>query len=315
MKIKDIIKKWDWLGYNLKILNIKLACISSKFMTDEEFIKKQYKIRTGTELNLEKPQTFNEKIQWLKLNYHNEILHTCVDKYEVRKFVNDNISDKILVENYGVYDRFEDIDFEKLPNKFIMKLTNGSSFNYICKNKNEKEIRKMKRRFKKWMKIDYYLYGREWAYKGVKNRIICEELLEPLSGNPPEDYRFFCFDGKVEAISIDYDSVINGVKNSNYKRNIYNRECNKIEAEIEYPNKKDVKLEKTNEIQKMIKYAEILSKGFPHVRVDFYYFDKKIYFGELTFYHSSGYQKFKPESFAIEMGNKIKLKNNEKEII
>ena len=200
MKIKDLIKKWDWLGYNLKLLNIKINCLTSKFMTDEAFVRKQYKRRTGNKLNLEDPQTFNEKLQWLKLNYHNEILHTCVDKYEVRKFVRDKISDDILVKNYGLYDKVEDIDFEKLPNKFIIKLTNGSSFNYICKNKNKKEIRKIKRRFKKWIKIDYYLYGREWAYKGVRNRIICEELLEPKSGNPPEDYRFFCFDGKVEAI-------------------------------------------------------------------------------------------------------------------
>ena len=307
MKIKDVIKKWDWLGYNLKLLNIKINCLTSKFMTDEAFVRKQYKRRTGNKLNLEDPQTFNEKLQWLKLNYHNEILHTCVDKYEVRKFVRDKISDDILVKNYGLYDKVEDIDFEKLPNKFIIKLTNGSSFNYICKNKNKKEIRKIKRRFKKWIKIDYYLYGREWAYKGVRNRIICEELLEPKSGNPPEDYRFFCFDGKVEAISLDYDSVVNGIKNSNYKRNIYNRECQRMKAQIEYPNKESETLEKSDEIKKMIEYAEILSKGFPHVRVDFYYFDNKIYFGELTFYHSSGYQKFKPREFELLLGEKIKL--------
>lgn len=310
MRLKDIIKKWDWLGYNLKIVNIKLACFSSKFMSDEVFIKQQYKRRTGKNLNLQNPQTFNEKIQWLKLNYHNEILHTCVDKFEVRDYIRTRIKDNdILIKNYGIFNKFEDINFDKLPEKFIMKLTNGSSFNYICKNKNKKEIRKMKRRFKKWLKIDYYLYGREWAYKGVKNRIICEELLEPSSGNPPEDYRFFCFNGRVEAISIDYDSVINGVKNSNYKRNIYNRECERIDAQIEYPNKEGVRLEKTEDIKKMIEYAEILSKDFPHVRVDFYYFDNKIYFGELTYYHSSGYQNFKPKSFELLLGEKIELPN------
>lgn len=310
MSLKDVIKKWDWLGYNLKIVNIKLACLSSRFISDEKFVTQQYKRRTGEKLDLENPKTFNEKIQWLKLNYHNDVLHTCVDKFEVRNYVGDRIKDNILIKNYGIYDKFEDIDFGKLPDKFILKLTNGSSFNYICKNKNQKEIRKMKRRFKKWLNIDYYLYGREWAYKGVKNRIVCEELLEPSSGNPPEDYRFFCFNGKVEAISVDYDSVINGVKNSNYKRNIYNRECEKINAQIEYPNKEGVTLEKTDGINKMIEYAEILSKDFPHVRVDFYYFDNKIYFGELTFYHSSGYQTFKPKEFELLLGEKIELINN-----
>lgn len=309
-KIKNIIKKWDWLGCKLKVLHIKIDSFISSFYSDEEYITKQYKNRTGKELDLKNPKTFNEKIQWLKLNYHNEIMHDCVDKYEVRKIVQSKIGEEVLIKNYGIWDKFEDINFNELPDEFILKLTNGSSFNYICTKKTKKEIRKMRRRFKMWLKVDYYKYGKEWAYKGVKNRIICEELLKPSSGNPPEDYRFFCFNGKVFCFSVDYDSVVNGIKNSNYKRNIYDRDGNKIDAIIEYKNKEGITEEKNNYIDKMIEYAETLSKGFPHARIDFYCFDGKIYFGEITFYHSSGYQNFKPDSFELMLGENLELFNS-----
>lgn len=311
-RIKNYIKKWDWLGCVLKVINIKYDAFISRFYSEDKYIIRQYKKRTGKKLNLEDPKTFNEKIQWLKLFYKNPIMHDCVDKYEVRKIVNKNIKDDILVKNYGIWDKFDDIDFEKLPEEFVLKLTNGSSFNYICKNKSKKEIRKMRRRFKMWQKVDYYKYAKEWAYKGVKNRIICEELLKPSDGVPPEDYRFFCFNGKVEFFSVDYDSVINGIKTSDYKRNVYDKSGNKIDARIKYPNKEEITTEKNPLIKKMINYSEILSKNFPHARIDFYCFDGKIYFGEITFYHASGYQKIMPEKFDIKLGNLIQLEKIKK---
>lgn len=306
-KIKNFIKKWDWLGCVLKVINIKYDIFISKFTSEEKYIIKQYKKRTGKKLNLDNPKTFNEKIQWLKLYYKNDKMHNCVDKYEARKIVEEKIGDNILIKNYGVWDNFDDINFEKLPNEFILKLTNGSSFNYICTNKNKKEINKMRRRFKMWQRVNYYGYAKEWAYKNVKNRIICEELLKPSNGIPPEDYRFFCFNGKVKYFTVDYDSVVNGIKNSDYKRNVYDLKGNKIEARIKYPNKEEIKEEKQPEIRKMIEYAEILSKEFPHARIDFYCFDKKIYFGEITFYHASGYQKITPNEFENELGDLIDL--------
>lgn len=307
-KIKKIIKKWDWLGIKLKVLHMRIDAFVSNFYSDEEYIKKQYKKRTGKSLNIENPKTFNEKIQWLKLYYHNDQMHKDVDKYEVRKTVEQKIGNNILTKNYGVWENFDDIDFSKLPNEFILKLTNGSSFNYICTSKTKKEIRKMKRRFKLWMKTDYYKYGKEWAYKGVKNRIICEELLKPSNGVPPVDYRFFCFNGKVHCFSVDYDSVVNGIKNSSYKRNIYTRDGYRRNVQINYPIKKSITEERGKNISKMIKYAEKLSAGYPHARIDFYCFDNKIYFGEITFYHASGYQKITPDDFALELGELLKLK-------
>lgn len=311
-RVINLIKKNDYLAYNLKVLSIKMAMNSRNKISDKEFIQKQYKRRTGQDLNLENPKTYNEKLQWMKLYYKNPLLNKCVDKYEVREYVKeklDKCGEEILIPLIGIYNNVNDIDFDKLPNEFIMKLTNGSSFNHICKNKSKSEIKTIKNKFRKWINLDYYAYGREWAYKNVENRIICEKLLKPSSGEAPEDYRFFCFNGKVEFITIDIDSVVNGVKNSYYYRNLYSRNWESIDATIQYPNKVGYNVPKPKRLDDMIRIAEKLSEDFPAVRVDLYYFDEKIYFGELTFYHSSGYQTIKPDNFAKKIGNLIDIQN------
>lgn len=313
-KIKKLIKKWDYLACILKVWNIKIDGFISRFYSDEEYLKKQYKKRTGKTLDFNNLNTFNEKIQWLKLYYRNNELHKSVDKCEARKIVEKKIGKEILTKCYGVYDRFEDIDFDSLPDKFILKLTNGSSFNYICLHKTKKEIRKMRRRFKMWLKVDYYSYAKEWAYKDVKNRILCEELLETNAGTPPKEYRFFCFDGKVFCFHANYDATLNGIRMADYKRNVYDRDGNRINARIKYQNNEDVTEEKFDGLDKAIKYAEILAKGYPHVRIDFFCFDGKIYFGEITFYHASGYQKMTPKEFELKMGSLINLDKLSKEI-
>ncbi|MFW6029415.1 MAG: ATP-grasp fold amidoligase family protein [Halanaerobiales bacterium] len=308
-KVKNIIKTNDELAFRLKVLTIKISDIFTKFISDEKYIKSQYKRKTGEKLDLDNPKLYNEKIQWLKLNYRNPLLNICVDKYEVRRYVKSKIegAESILIPIIGVYNSVDEIDFKHLPNSFILKLTNGSSFNYICFKKSPSEIRKIKSRFKKWTKLNYYSIGREWAYKNVKNRILCEELLITSTGNPPEDYRFFCFNGEVKFIAVDIESVIDGVKNTNYYRNLYDKNWNMISGTIEYPNKPDHKIKKPTKLNKMIDVAEKLSSDFPAVRVDFYYFDDIFYFGELTFYHASGYQNIQPYALEKKMGEWIKL--------
>ncbi|MGO1469479.1 MAG: ATP-grasp fold amidoligase family protein [Tissierella sp.] len=308
-KIKNIIKNNDELAFRLKALSIQVSDILSKIIPDESYIKWQYKSRTGRKLNLDSPQLYNEKIQWLKLNYRKSILNKCVDKYEVREYVKSKIdnAEEILIPVIGVYNTIEEVDFDSLPNSFILKLTNGSSFNYICFDKNKTEINKIRNRFRKWINLKYYSIGREWAYKDVKNRIICEELLVTKNGNPPEDYRFFCFNGEVKLISVDLESVVDGVKNSNYYRNLYDKNWQLIDGIIEYPNRLDETIEKPSKLQEMVEIAEKLSSDFPAVRVDFYYFDDKFYFGELTFYHASGYQSIQPYDLEKKMGDWIKI--------
>lgn len=304
-KIKNKIKNNDELAFRLKVLTLKISDFLLKIIPDKPYIKLQYKIKTGRKLNLESPQLYNEKIQWLKLYYRKPILNTCVDKLVVREFVKSKIdkAEDILIPVIGVYNSVEDIDFDILPNSFILKLTNGSSFNYICLDKKPTEINKIRKRFNKWIDLNYYSIGREWAYKDVKNRIICEELLLTSSGNPPEDYRFFCFNGEVKLIAIDLESVVDGVKNSNYYRNLYDKDWQLIDGIIEYPKKSDRIINKPSRLQEMIDIAEELSSDFPAVRVDFYYFDNKFYFGELTFYHASGYQNIQPYDLEKRMGD------------
>jgi hypothetical protein len=291
-----------------KYLKLRLAKFLSYIFTDKIFIKIQYLIKTHKKLNLKNPTTYNEKIQWLKLYYRNAIIKTCVDKYEVRNYVERTINEDILVPLLGIYDNISEIDYSTLPNSFIMKLTNGSSFNYISYDKTENDIFQINRRFKRWLKTDYFCFGREWAYKNIKNRILCEQLLVNNDGTQPEDYQLFCFNGKVAYITVDYDTVVNGTKtNRNKKRNIYDRSWNPVEGTMGNRNDPNRRVEATPILNRMIKYAEKLSIPFPHVRVDFYCVSNKIFFGELTFYHASGYQTINPLELDIQMGSLIDI--------
>ncbi|UTT43517.1 ATP-grasp fold amidoligase family protein [Exiguobacterium aurantiacum] len=309
-KIKNLIKKNDEIAYRLKAFTIAFAMIKTKIVSDENEIKSQYKRKLGRDLDLNNPNLYNEKIQWLKLNFRDELLNVCVDKHEVRNYVKTKLpnADQILIPQLGIYNDVNEIDFSQLPKQFILKLTNGSSFNYICFDKKKRgEIKKIKNRFKLWSKLNYYAIGREWAYRDVKNRIVCEELILSAQGNPPEDYRFFCFGGKVKIITVDLESVVDGVKTSDYHRKIYDTDWNAIEATIEYPDKPELFIEKPKLLTEMIEVAERLAEDFPAVRVDFYSFEDKFYFGELTFYHASGYQKISPLDFEEKMGEWLQL--------
>ena len=301
-KLINLVKKNDELTYRLKLVNMQLVKIKTKYIDDETYIKRQYKFRTGKEINLNKPLYYNEKIQWIKLNYRNPILKKLVDKYEVREYVKEKIGEDYLIPIYGVYNDINEVNFEDLPKKFVVKLTNGSGFNYICNNKDEKEIKKIKERFSKWIKIDFYALAREWAYKDVKNRILVEKYLEDTSKTELKDYKVFCFDGEPKFIQVDY------CRFTNHKRNLYTTEWEYMPMKIEYESDPNEIIEKPDKLVEMLECSKKLSKGFPHVRVDFYYLDNKIYFGELTFYHGAGYLNFEPKSFEKELGELIKLK-------
>jgi len=308
-KIKHIIKENEILSFFLKNLSFQLAEILVSIIDDEKFITKQYKRKTGRRLDLETPLLYNEKIQWLKLYYRNPILNICVDKHLVKDYVRQKISgsNPHIIPTIEVYDCIDDVEFSKLPDSFIMKLTNGSSFNYICNKKNEASIKKIRSRFKKWQNVNYFAIGREWAYKDVENKIICEPLLLSSNGDLPEDYKFYCFDGRVEVIAVNLELYKNGKRKSMFKKNLYDREWNFIDGTIEYPNDPNQIIEKPRALNEMVKFAEEISKDFPSVRVDMYYVDDVFYFGELTFYPSSGYQLIQPKQLEIFMGNKFPI--------
>lgn len=305
--IKNFLRNHDELEFLLKRAYFGFHGFLESYVPAKQFLKIQYFIKTGERLNVDNPKTFNEKIQWLKLNYKNPELHRCVDKWNVREFVREKGLEHLLIPAWGPYDSVDEIDFDALPSSFIMKLTNGSSFNILCKDKSSFDKVAAKRKFDSWVGINFYAARREWAYKGVPNKIICEELLVDKSGGLPSDIRFFCFDGEPKFIAVDLDSVVNGVKTSNYYRHIYTCQWEVVDATIQYPKKPNYEVEKPENLEELLSIARTLAQGFPFVRVDLYNVDSKPYFGELTFYHASGYQKIMPESFRYQLGEQMPL--------
>ncbi|AAS44288.1 MULTISPECIES: ATP-grasp fold amidoligase family protein [Bacillus] len=281
----------------LYILGTKI----SKVIPDKTYLEIKYKLTTGKKLDFENPKTFNEKLQWLKLHNRNPEYTTMVDKFEVRKYIADKIGEEYLIPLIGVYDSFEEIDFEVLPNQFVLKPNHTSGNVYICKDKSKINYKELKKEINMWLKRKYYWMHREWPYKNVKPKIVCEKYMVDESGTELKDYKMYCFNGETKIIQVDYDRF-NG-----HKRNLYNSKWEYVPTSIKYPSNPDIIIKKPNKLKEMLELANILSKGHPYVRVDFYSINEKLYFGEITFYPEAGYGKFDPVDLDIEMGNLIKL--------
>lgn len=254
-------------------------------------------------LDLKNPKTYGEKIQWLKIYGGLEELSPYVDKYDVRSFIEKSIGSEYLNKLYGVYDDVESINFDKLPNKFVLKSTNGSGAVLICKDKKSFNIKKAKKIMKKWLKDNYYKEKKEPQYKNIRNRIIIEKYMEDDSGSLT-DYKFYCFNGKVYCYGIFYDRF------ENKRIDFYDKSGNKLKSVKTGNVPNSNKIEKYDQkLKKMIDLAEKLSSSFTMVRVDFYYYNNKIIFGELTFTDGAGSDPWTPKKFDYEIGSKIDLKN------
>ena len=268
----------------------------------------QYLIKTGRKLDLKNPNRFTEKIQWYKLYYKNPIMPKCVDKYDVRDYIKSKGLESILTHCYGIYDKVEDIPWTTLPNQFVIKDTLGGGGNSICivKNKSTTSIDLLESKAQSWIAIDSRKKGggREWPYyHGKKHRIIIEEYIN--SDETEEglvDYKFFCFNGKVEFLYVMGNrSVGQSVEVSIFDRNFNKLPVRRV-GDKEFKNAK-----KPTRFDEMIKIAEQLALDFPHVRVDLYNVEGRILFGELTFYNASGYMEYEPDSFDLEIGTKWEL--------
>ncbi len=284
-----------------KIL-ISLASRNIIKISDKKYLEKLYKQCLHKKLNLDNPQTFNEKLQWLKLNDRNPMYTNLVDKYTVREYIRKKIGDEFLIPLLGVYDRFEDINFEQLPEQFVMKCTHDSGSTILCKNKEEFDCKSAKLKVKKMLKRNYYYYSREWPYKNIKPRIIIEKYMQNLSDENLKDYKLMCFNGKVKCSFVVSDRDFHGNLNVDF----FDREWNKMPFTRHYPNS-NYKIEKPNNYEKMIQLAEKLSEEMRFVRIDFYEINNKIYFGEITFYPGSGFEEFEPERYDEILGSWIKL--------
>ena len=294
MDYKKIIKNQDTRFKILKLLS---------FIPDKIMVKLQYRIKTGRKLNLKNPQRYTEKLQWYKLNYRNPLMTKCADKYTVREYIESKGLGHILNELYGVYDNVNEINFDKLPNKFVLKTTNDSDTNIFCKDKVNSDLEEIKKKMDKKMKERAQIpLAREWAYNNSKRRIICEKLLEDkdTKDNSINDYKFLCFNGKPEFIVYDVDRYLG------HKRNFYDTTWKYLNISSDCPNFGDI-VERPEKLEEMLEIAKILSENFPAVRVDLYCVQNKIYFGELTFYPWSGYVKFEPDKFDFVLGEKFNL--------
>lgn len=267
----------------------------------EATLRFEFKRHAGYKLNLENPQTYNEKLQWLKLNWEDPLATICADKYSVREYVESKGLKHLLNDIYGVYEDVEDIEFDELPSKFVMKVTHGCGQNLVCTDKNLVDWEKEKKRFNMWMNTSHYYDSLEWVYRDIKPRIIVEKLIETDDGKPPKDYKFFCFNGEPKCLFVATDRG-----EGTTKFDFYDLEWNHIEVKNHYPNSGEI-LPKPKELNDLIEYSRILSEGFPHVRVDFYIEQEKIIFGECTFFHFSGSEPFEPIEFDYKMGEYISL--------
>ena len=285
-------------------LNFTRTCL----MTKKGLIKKKFRKSLGREVDLVNPIFFNDKLQWLKLNWYNENACICADKYDVRNYVKEKIGIEYLNELVGVYDNILDIDISKLPDRFVLKGTHGSGFNLICKDKSQLNWKEEQKNMRRWLRTNYYSHKKEWVYKNLKPRIICEKYIEETDNKELKDYKFFCFHGDPKLIQVDLDRF------KDHRRNIYDLDWNLQELEIGCLSDKKRIISKPQKLELMIELSKKLSKEFPHVRVDFYEVDGKVIFGELTFFHGSGFEKFTPNKIEEKFGSWLTLPQKVKQI-
>jgi len=269
--------------------------------SDKIYLKVYYFIKTGKRLNLKNPKSFNEKIQWLKLYDRQAIYSTMVDKYNVKKYVSKLIGEEYIIPTLGVWNSFQEIDFDKLPKQFVLKTTHDSGGVEICKDKGSFNFSKAQNHLNKSLRTKFYLRGKELPYKNVKPQIIAEQFMVDESNSELKDYKIFTFNGEPKFIQVDFDRF------ASHKRNIYDTLWNFIDEQIQYPNDKNRIINKPTSLSKMLDLAKTLSKNTPLLRVDFYSINSKIYFGELTLYHGSGFEKFSNKNFGFSLGSLISL--------
>lgn len=275
----------------------KLLKKLSHYLPDKLYLKLWYRYVTGEKLNLNNPQTFNEKLQWLKLYDRNPLYTKLVDKYEVREYIKEKIGEEYLIPLLGVWDNVDEINFDELPSQFVLKTTHDSGGVVICKDKENFNIEKAKKFLSKHLQNNFYYSGREWPYKNVKPRIIAEKYLD----FDIKDYKFMCFNGKMKCSFVCSERHTNGLKVT-----FFDKDWNKLPFERVFPCSKDI-LDKPKMYDRMLIVSEILSTNIPFVRVDFYEIDNKIYFGELTFYPGNGIEWFNPKKWDYKLGDMINL--------
>lgn len=276
------------------------------FLPDKAYLSIMYRAYLGKKLNWKNPKTFNEKLQWLKLYDRNPAYCSMVDKYAAKQFAAERIGSQYVVPLLaGPWDSFDEIDFDALPEQFVLKTTHDCGGVWICTDKQKLDKRAAKAFFRKHLKNNYYLSGREWPYKNVKPRIFAELFLSELGNDDLRDYKFFCFDGvpKLMFIASERQS-----QDQETKFDFYDMDFNHLPIINGHPNSPHP-IVKPENFERMKELAAVLSDGIPHLRVDFYECGGRLYLGELTFSHWSGFIAFEPDEWDERIGSWIKLPN------
>ena len=289
-----------WNGIPLMLLD-KVAPL----LSDSALIKLKWKLCMDYPLNLDNPKTFNEKIQWLKLHDRKPVYTTMVDKYEAKKYVADIIGEEYIIPTIAVYDRVEDIDFDKLPNQFVMKCTHDSGGLVICKDKSKLDKDAALKTLNHFLHRRYYYQNREWPYKNVKPRIIVEKFIEDKKTKELRDYKFMCYNGYCKNMFVCTGRDVNDLR-----VDFFDTKWHHLPFYRKYMNA-DFSIEQPDNLDKMISLSNKLAKEIksPFVRIDFYSINKEIYFGEITFFPGSGFECFYPQEWDEKFGEWIKLPN------
>lgn len=290
---------WNYVHNDPATFKIWVLNKFSSFYDDETYLKKKYRIRFHEELNIDDPQSFNEKLNWLKLNFHDPRLTNLADKYAVKQIVRELIGDEYVVPNYGIWKSFEEIDFSKLPNQFVLKGTHDSGGAFVCRDKATFDFDSVRKQLSRNLKRDFYLAGREWPYKNIPHRIIADKFLDDHTGTELRDYKFWCFNGKPVYMYLT-------IKGKNVYENFYDMEFNIAHINHGFP-RHQPEFEKPEKFDEMKNLASILSEGLPFVRVDFFLVEGKIYFGEFTFFDWGGHRPFVNKEMDLELGKLIDL--------
>lgn len=296
---KETLK--SFLRHPSKIIPAALVKFG-KWLPDSIYLRCQFYAQMGHMLNLKHPKTFNEKLQWLKLNDRKPEYTTMVDKVEAKKWVEDRIGAQYIIPTLGVWERAEDIDFDSLPNQFVLKTNHDSGAVIICKDKSKLDIPAARKKLAKSLKFDYYKAGREWPYKNVKRRIFAEELIQTTLDDIP-DYKIFCFDGQPKFLFVATERQKEGV---DVKFDFFDTSFNHLPFKQRHENA-SITPAKPKNFEKMVDIAAELSKGYKHIRVDLYNIEGEILFGELTFYHFNGTVPFNPGEWDYKFGKLINL--------
>ena len=302
-KLEKIKKGFVCLFTKPRLIGIVLLDKISFLIPDKPYVELMYWLNMGKKLNLKNPVTFNEKLQWLKLYNHNPEYTVMVDKVKAKEYVAKLIGEEHIIPTLGVWDDPDDIDFDALPNQFVLKCNHNSGTGMcICRDKSKLDIEKVKAKLRKGLKENYFVRWREWPYKNVPRKILAEKFMVDESGTELTDYKWFCFNGEPYMMYVSHDNAEHATTD------FFDMNYNRLPLRMKDPNS-DNPPTKPKEFEEMREYAKVLSRHIPFLRVDFYVISHKVYFGELTFFHNAGFCKVKPDKWNEKLGNMIKFKD------